>query len=341
MKTTKFQNQLKRKDYFFNLFTFLFFTGSGFAQTFIPLPYSSDTYPYYYAASIFDLLVDKDNNGPSSGLKGVEGFRWWHDNDQSTEYMGMSLTWSAYNKADLWVKGDIYSQGNLTVASTNPNGQHDNFKVLVDDYKTQLISYGDENGLNISSNLGNKIQLGDDNDAITINGKYVIMDYGGANDLAQLAINAGNPVNGAALTVGGMTYIGSSKNIEANPGLTDDLKADCSLIVEKQILTSDLNIIPKPHWKDVVFESDYKKMDLMALENYVKENKHLPGIVSEKEVNEKGYKIHTFNEGLLQNVEELLLHIIDQNKNIRNQNEKIEILNKKIEALEKESNYRK
>uniref|UniRef100_UPI00192B912D hypothetical protein n=1 Tax=Flavobacterium sp. UGB4466 TaxID=2730889 RepID=UPI00192B912D len=139
--------------------------------------------------------------------------------------------------------------------STNPNGQHDNFKVLVDDYKTQLISYGDENGLNISSNLGNKIQLGDDNDAITINGKYVIMDYGGANDLAQLAINAGNPVNGAALTVGGMTYIGSSKNIEANPGLTDDLKADCSLIVEKQILASDLNIIPKPHWKDAVFEN--------------------------------------------------------------------------------------
>ncbi|WP_374175001.1 hypothetical protein [Flavobacterium tructae] len=204
----------------------------------------------------------------------------------------------------------------------------DNLKLWTDSFKSYIESNGDDNGMFISSNLGNKIQLGDSNDAITINGKYVIMDYGGANDVAQVAINAGNPVNGAVLTVGGMTYIGSSKNIEANPGLADDLKADCSLIVEKQVLASDLNIIPKPHWRDFVFENDYKKMDLKALEGYVKENKHLPGIVSEKEVKEKGYKIHVFNEGLLQNVEELLLHIIDQNK-------KIEELNKRIEALEK------
>ncbi|WP_166920437.1 hypothetical protein [Flavobacterium poyangense] len=69
-------------------------------------------------------------------------------------------------------------------------------------------------------------------------------------------------------------------------------------------------------------------MDLNVLEDFSKENKHLPGIAWEKEVNEKGYKIHAFNEGLLQNVEELPLHIIDQNK-------EIEKLNKRIEALEK------
>ncbi|WP_264530004.1 hypothetical protein [Flavobacterium sp. N502540] len=74
-------------------------------------------------------------------------------------------------------------------------------------------------------------------------------------------------------------------------------------------MASDLNSIPKQYWMDSVFENDYKKMDLNALESFVRENKHLPGIVSEKEVNEKGYKIHSFNVGLLQNVEELLLHI--------------------------------
>ncbi|MCC9018574.1 hypothetical protein [Flavobacterium lipolyticum] len=228
----------------------------------------------------------------------------------------------------LTVGGKTWMRGELRVASSNPIGQHDNFKVLVGNEKTDLISYGDDNGMFISSDLGNKVTLGDSNDEVAINAKKLILDYGEANDLAQVAINAGNPVNKAALTVGGKVYIGESKNIETHPEIGEDLEKDCSLFVEKQILASDLNIIPKPHWKDAVFENDYKKMDLSALEGYVKENKHLPGIVSEKEVKEKGYKIHVFNEGLLQNVEELLLHIIDQNK-------KIEELNKRIKALEK------
>ncbi|WP_202701307.1 hypothetical protein [Flavobacterium sp. UGB4466] len=228
----------------------------------------------------------------------------------------------------LTVGGKTWMRGELRVASSNPIGQHDNFKVLVGNEKTDLISYGDENGMFISSDLGNKVTLGDSNDEVAINAKKLILDYGEANDLAQVAINAGNPVNKVALTVGGKVYIGESKNIETHPEIGEDLEKDCSLFVEKQILASDLNIIPKPHWKDAVFENDYKKMDLSALEGYVKENKHLPGIVSEKEVKEKGYKIHVFNEGLLQNVEELLLHIIDQNK-------KIEELNKRIKALEK------
>ncbi|WP_166923840.1 hypothetical protein [Flavobacterium poyangense] len=176
------------------------------------------------------------------------------------------------------------------------------------------------------------LEIGQDNASRTTNNMLV---HGGArfnndldvNNVTQVAINTNTSVQGAALTVGGMTYIGSFKTIEANPEISKDLKEDCSLFVEKQILAADLNIIPKPYWKDSVFESDYKKMDLNALESFVKENKHLPGIVSEKEVKEKGYKIHVFNEGLLQNVEELLLHIIDQNK-------KIEKLTTRIKTLE-------
>ncbi|WP_374172652.1 hypothetical protein [Flavobacterium tructae] len=184
------------------------------------------------------------------------------------------------------------------------------------------------------------LEIGKDDASATTTSMLV---HGGArfnndldiNNITQVAINTNTYVKGAALTVGGATYIGSFKTIEADPEIGNDLKADCSLIVEKQILASDLNIIPKPHWRDFVFENDYKKMDLNALEGYIKENKHLPGIVSEKEVKEKGYKIHAFNEGLLQNVEELLLHIIDQNKKIEALSEKNEAFSKKMEVLSK------
>ena len=213
----------------------------------------------------------------------------------------------------------------------------DNLKLWTDNFKSYIESNGDDNGMFISSNLGNKIQLGDSNDAITINGKYVIMDYGGANDVAQVAINAGNPVNGAVLTVGGMTYIGSSKNIEANPGLADDLKADCSLIVEKQVLTSDLNIIPKPHWRDFVFENDYKLKTLPEVEEFIKENKHLPEIPSAKEIEKNGLMLAEMNMALLKKMEEMTLYMIEQNKELKTLKEQIKNQDNEIQLLKNQS----
>lgn len=264
----------------------------------------------YTNANSWAFSIDDDLSGEFKG----GAFSWFFDGGKNIDDLGMCLRRSNYNNTtyELWVPSVL-----------NVNNMYNR-----GDTSTHLSIYTRSEGSYIESNGANKVTLGDSNDDVAINSKNLILDYGGANDLAQVSINAGNPVNGVALTVGGKTYIGESKNIETHPEIGSDLKEDCSLFVEKQILASDLNIIPKPNWKDSVFEKDYKKMDLNALENFVKENKHLPGIVSEKEVNEKGYKIHAFNEGILQNVEELLLHIIDQNK-------KIEELNKKIELLEK------
>ncbi|WP_369614894.1 hypothetical protein [Flavobacterium sp. CFS9] len=284
--------------------------------------------------SIDDDVSDQDGPG---------AFSWFANGGRDINDLMMSLSKrNTINDEDYRKTYELKIDGYLTVKNKNSRwADWDNLTMYVDGVASHIKSSGDEDGLFISSNTGNKISLGDGNDEVAINSKKLILDYGGTNDLAQVAINAGNPVNGAALTVGGMTYIGNSKSIESNPGISNDLKEDCSLFVEKQILASDLNIIPKQYWMDSVFESDYKKMDLDTLEGYVKENKHLPGIVSEKEVKEKGYKIHAFNTGLLQNVEELLLHIIDQNKKNEALSKKIEVLTRKIEVLESQSSQHK
>ncbi|WP_166923064.1 hypothetical protein [Flavobacterium poyangense] len=278
--------------------------------------------------------------GDATKPRASNNFSWWA-NGASNKINNLMMSLVKYSIFDVPLY-TLSMHGIISVQNMyDRNDIGHNLMFFVDDKRSYIQSNGDQDGLYITSTTGNKIEIGDHTDAVAINAKNLIMDYGGANDLAQVAINAGNPVNGAALTVGGMTYIGSSKVIESHPEISNDLKEDCSLFVEKQILAADLNIIPKPYWKDSVFEGDYKKMDLNALESYVKENKHLPGIVSEKEVKEKGYKIHVFNEGLLQNVEELLLHIIDQNKKITDQSKKIEVLSRKIEVLEKEGKQHK
>ena len=78
-----------------------------------------------------------------------------------------------------------------------------------------------------------------------------------------------------------------------------------------------VKIVVNTHdWSDEVFEDNYKLKSLYELENYIKTNKHLPGIPSESEVKKNGIDLADMNKRLLQKVEELTLYIIDLQKQI-------------------------
>ena len=88
---------------------------------------------------------------------------------------------------------------------------------------------------------------------------------------------------------------------------------------------------------DYVFESyyynpyqtkDYRFLSLQELEAYIKENLHLPKIPSAKEMDENGLSLKEMNLLLLEKVEELTLHTIEQQK-------ELDSLKKRILLLEK------
>jgi hypothetical protein len=66
------------------------------------------------------------------------------------------------------------------------------------------------------------------------------------------------------------------------------------------------------NWADYVFESDYELMDLDSLSIFVKANKHLPDVPSEKNVLEEGIDVGEMNRILLKKVEELTLYLIQE-----------------------------
>ncbi|WP_126243516.1 hypothetical protein [Chitinophaga rhizosphaerae] len=70
------------------------------------------------------------------------------------------------------------------------------------------------------------------------------------------------------------------------------------------------------NWPDFVFEEDFKLQPIEEVMAYVKENKHLPGIPSAKEVAEKGQDLGEMNAKLLQKIEELTLYIAEMKKEI-------------------------
>ena len=63
-------------------------------------------------------------------------------------------------------------------------------------------------------------------------------------------------------------------------------------------------------------KNDYRFLSLSEIENYIKENHHLPNIPSAEEIAENGLSLKEMNLILLEKIEELTLHTIEQQKQI-------------------------
>jgi hypothetical protein len=68
-----------------------------------------------------------------------------------------------------------------------------------------------------------------------------------------------------------------------------------------------------------VFEAAYKLPELAELEKFVKTNRHLPEIPTAKQMVENGVNLGELNIKLLQKVEELTLHLIEKDKQLKNE----------------------
>ena len=91
-------------------------------------------------------------------------------------------------------------------------------------------------------------------------------------------------------------------------------------------------------WSDFVFANDFKLKSLSEVESYIKENKHLPDVPSEKEVLTNGVKVGEMNSILLQKIEELTLYTINLQKQFEAQNE---LVKKQQEAIETQNSILK
>ena len=77
------------------------------------------------------------------------------------------------------------------------------------------------------------------------------------------------------------------------------------------------------NWPDYVFEEGYQKLSLSEIEQFIKQNKHLPGVPTARQVEQEGVELGEMNKVLLKKIEELTLLLIDQNKKNQEQDELI------------------
>jgi hypothetical protein len=75
-------------------------------------------------------------------------------------------------------------------------------------------------------------------------------------------------------------------------------------------------VIVDTGWADYVFDSNYRLAPLSEVEAHIKTEKHLPGIPSAAEIAEHGVSMGDMQSKLLSKIEELTLHMIQQEKEI-------------------------
>lgn len=123
--------------------------------------------------------------------------------------------------------------------------------------------------------------------------------------------------NGTEYLFGQMVI--TNDNTWTNPG-------SYKLAVDGKIGAREV-VVTTAAWSDFVFKKDYKLKPLSEVEKDIKENGHLEGIPSEKEVLENGVPIGEMQAKLLQKVEELTLYMIELKKENNELKNKIELFN--------------
>ncbi|CAM4113002.1 hypothetical protein SAMN06265348_103295 [Pedobacter westerhofensis] len=88
--------------------------------------------------------------------------------------------------------------------------------------------------------------------------------------------------------------------------------------------------VESANWPDFVFEKGYYLTTLAETEKYIMDNGHLAGLPKAADVKANGINLGEVNKLLLQKIEELTLHLIQKDKEIK----RLEKLNDRVNDLE-------
>ncbi len=114
-------------------------------------------------------------------------------------------------------------------------------------------------------------------------------------------------------------------------GNVNELVDGYKLFVEEGIMSEKVKVAVKnsSDWYDNVFKDSYKRMSMEELDNYIKQNRHLPDVPTTETVMKEGIDLGKMNGILLKKLEELTLDVLDLKKELDATKKQLEELKKK------------
>jgi len=120
----------------------------------------------------------------------------------------------------------------------------------------------------------------------------------------------------------------------ANISTTGDLQVDGNVSVTGTHTPVPDYVFQKYFTGSSVLNETYKFKSLQDIENFVKQNQHLPGVKSAEEVKEEGFwNLGEASKINLEKIEELFLHTIEQEKKINELKQTNETMTTEVELL--------
>ena len=298
-------------------------------------------------APSYGVMIKANFPGYTGGWS--RGFRM-ANHDGSDYYFGLGAMGNAANNVSTfrygWIgknynNASLYflANGNIGVKFSTPRSRLDIGKSLG---ANNGLRIGDYIEINERETINNSAFIGfnaiiDDSDVSkfkpvwagsnSASGMILTMESGGVSNLdfygrtwgtSDLAYGLPNFKHVMRLNVDGSVGIGTKNTY------------GYKLAVKGSMAASEIKVLEVSSWADFVFAEEYQLKSLPDLETFIKENKHLPDIPSEKQVKEEGIFVGEMNAKLLQKIEELTLYVIELNKTVESQQNRISELESKL-----------
>ncbi len=136
--------------------------------------------------------------------------------------------------------------------------------------------------------------------------------FGSGNVFVQSDLRIGSTTAGAGykLAVTGNAYVSNNLRIGTTTGATG-----YALSVNGKAICTEMRVQLQSQWPDYVFGESHQRLSLDALESFIQEEKHLPGLPSAAQVEAQGgIDLGEMQRLTVEKVEELTLYILELKK---------------------------
>jgi hypothetical protein len=213
----------------------------------------------------------------------------------------------------------INSAGNVGIGTTAPNAlvdafngvQHsDRIRLSGQEYFQAANSSPDGVAFRLGVNRAGNRQLWIADSASAINATNMQFQFGLGSGVNYAFLDA---ISTDVTTYGNLIFQIGGGNVgigTLTPGVKLDVNGTVRAVSYIATITSGTK------YADFVFKPGYKLASLSTIEASIKKEGHLPGIPGEEEARAHGIDLASMQVKLLQKVEELTLHVIEQQKEL-------------------------
>lgn len=278
----------------------------------------------------------------------LSAFRWAMYN--MTGDYGNSLQFWSYNQGftDFGPKFSISDNGNVGIGTQNPTskleilGQATSYSVGFGQLSSTMSS---KNYANFSSNSHGSVLISsnlfvDGNDDLkiarshaTLAGSAILLPGNGMPNQGGITFYT----KPASTVSAEQSYAGTANMVilpTGNVGIGTVSPAE-KLSVNGKIRSKEIKV-EVDNWPDYVFDGGYMLSTLEEVDAHIKKHGRLPEMPSAAQVSANGIDLGEMNRLLLQKIEELTMHLIEKNREIRKSNHRLqemEVRQAKIENM--------